>query len=213
MNRSLTGRFITLEGGEGAGKSSSLRSITRLLESRDIPFVVSREPGGTPLAERIRGIILDPRIEDMSAMTELLLMFAARNEHVEKTILPALEAGTWVVCDRYVDASFAYQGGGRGLPVERIQTLKEWLPAALEPDLTILLDVPPELGLKRATRDRAADRLEKEKGRFYRRVREAYLAQAKDNPRFHVIDARQQPVAVQSDLRQRIQRFVEENGP
>ncbi|MDJ0654268.1 MAG: dTMP kinase [Xanthomonadales bacterium] len=208
----MKGRFITLEGGEGAGKSSSIRTIRKLLDSSNISYVVSREPGGTELAERIRNIILDPRIEDMSAMTELLLVFAARCDHVEKTIVPALKSGTWVVCDRFVDASFAYQGGGRGLPLERIETLKDWLPGALEPDLTILLDVPPELGLKRATRDRAADRLEKEKGRFYRRVRDAYLEQASSHARFHVIDARQKPEAVQAELRQRIQQFIEEDG-
>ena len=153
----MRGRFITLEGGEGAGKSSSIKTIQRLMETRKIPFIVSREPGGTPLAERIRSIVLDPRIEDMSAMTELLLVFAARWDHVEKTILPALESGRWVICDRYVDASFAYQGGGRGLPLARLETLRDWLPEQLEPDLTLLLDVPADVGLKRATRDRAAD--------------------------------------------------------
>ncbi len=182
------GRFITLEGGEGAGKSTNLRAIIEYLKERGVPHISTREPGGTALAEALRAVLLNPKSE-IAPMSELLMVFAARFDHVEKVIVPALKAGTWVICDRFVDASFAYQGGGRGLPVKKIEALERWLPRLAKPDLTLLLDVSPKRGLTRATRGRAADRFEREKAEFYQKVREAYLARARSANRYCIVDA------------------------
>ena len=194
------GRLITLEGGEGAGKSTLLAGLRAHLESRGVDLLLAREPGGTGLGERVRGILLDPAQHAMCAESELLLMFAARAQLVRETLLPALAAGSWVLCDRYVDASYAYQGGGRGQPVERIAALEQWVCAGLESDLTLLLDLPVAAGRARAAGRGEADRIEGEADGFFERVRAAYRARAVAEPqRFRVIDAGQSPEAVLRD--------------
>ena len=186
----MKGKFITLEGGEGAGKSTVLQAVRDLLVQRKLEVVVTREPGGTPVGEAIRKVLLDPALRGMSAETELLLMFASRAQLVRETILPALVAGRWVLADRFTDASFAYQGGGRGQPLARIVELENWAAAGLKPDLTLLLDVPVAEGLKRANGRGAADRIEMENAEFFERVRAAYRERAAAQPqRFRVIDA------------------------
>lgn len=185
------GRFITLEGGEGAGKTTALKTITAWLEQRDREVVVTREPGGTAAAERIRGILLDPETGALTPLSELLLMFAARHENLVQVIEPALERGHDVLCDRFTDASRAYQGGGRRLEPEVIERLADLVHPRLHPDLTLLLDVPVEVGLSRIRgRGGAPDRMEQSRPEFLERVRQAYLAQASKEPdRFAVIDA------------------------
>jgi dTMP kinase len=184
------GRFITLEGGEGAGKSTLLKGLHDHLLQRGVTLLQVREPGGTALGEAIRSIVLDPSHPDISAESELLLMFAARAQLVRERILPALTAGQWVLCDRYVDASYAYQGAGRGQPQERIAELERWACAGLKADLTLLLDLPVSTGRARAAGRGAADRIETEADAFFERVRQAYRERAEAEPqRFHVIDA------------------------
>jgi dTMP kinase len=184
------GRFITLEGVEGAGKSTQLAAVRICLEARGLRVVTTREPGGAPVAERMREVLLDPGCRGMASDAELLLMFAARAEHIDKTIRPALEQGTWVVCDRFTDATYAYQGGGRGLDVGRIAVLEGFVQGPLRPDLTLLLDLPVALGLERAGRRSSPDRFESETVRFFEQVRSAYLARASAEPaRIRVIDA------------------------
>jgi len=186
----MVGRFITLEGSEGAGKSSNLSYIQQRLERAGVDLVVTREPGGTPLGEAIRKLLLDHRNTDMRDDTELLLMFAARSQHLKELIIPSLEAGKWVLCDRFTDASYAYQGGGRGIPMERIATLEQWVQGELRPDLTLLLDIPVEDGLARAGARSAPDRFEREQAEFFQRVRKAYLDRAQaDAGRYKIIDA------------------------
>lgn len=177
----MRGFFITLEGGEGAGKSTQLRAIEAWLRGRGRDVVVTREPGGTELGERIRELLLhkDGR---PTADTETLLMFAARAEHVARVIRPALQAGRTVLCDRFTDATYAYQGGGRGLPRERIEILENWVQGGLRPDLTLLLDVPIAVGLKRACGRGEPDRFERESEAFFERVRSAYLQAAASEP-------------------------------
>jgi dTMP kinase len=188
------GRFITLEGGEGAGKSTLLKGLHDHLLQRGVTLLQVREPGGTALGEAIRSIVLDPSHPDISAESELLLMFAARAQLVRERILPALTAGQWVLCDRYVDASYAYQGAGRGQPQERIAELERWACAGLKADLTLLLDLPVSTGRARAAGRGAADRIETEEDAFFERVRQAYRERAEAEPqRFHVIDASQSP--------------------
>jgi dTMP kinase len=183
------GRFITLEGGEGAGKSTQLAAVRDWLVARGHEVLVTREPGGTPLGERLRELLLH-EAGDMSAETETLLVFAARAEHLARVIRPALAAGTTVVCDRFTDATYAYQGGGRGLGIERIAALERWVQQDLRPDLTILLDLPVAQGLARAGNRGAPDRFEREQVAFFERVRAAYLAAAAREPaRVRVVDA------------------------
>lgn len=186
------GLLITLEGIEGAGKSTVARWVGEWLRERAIPVTLTREPGGTALAERVRRIVLERGEERLSAVTETILMFAARGIHLENLIRPALERGEWVVCDRFTDATRAYQGGGRGVDPAWIESLASQVQAGLEPDCTLLLDLPVPLGLERA-RSRhagAADRFEAEAEAFFERVRAAYLALARREPkRIHVIDA------------------------
>jgi len=190
------GRFITLEGIEGAGKSTHVSGLAALLHDRGTPFVTTREPGGAPIAERIRALLLDPGNAGMDATAELLLMFAARSEHLAKTIRPALDGGTWVVCDRFTDATYAYQGGGRGLDANRIGILETLVQGDLRPDLTLLLDLTPELGLSRARGRGDADRFESETLRFFAAARSVYLERARARPeRYRLIDATP-PVAV-----------------
>ena len=184
------GRFITIEGSEGLGKSTQLARVVAGLEAAGIPVDVTREPGGTPMAETIRGMLIEHGEEPMPASAEVLLMFAARALHVQNRIRPALEAGTWVVSDRFVDASRAYQGGGRCIPEGTIETLASLALDGLEPDVTLLLDAPVEVGLARAAARGEADRFEVEQQAFFERVRAAYLAVVHANPdRFIVIDA------------------------
>jgi len=191
----VSGRLVTLEGGEGAGKSTVLEAVRECLAASGIQVVATREPGGTALGEALRALVLDPARGRVCAESELLLMFAARAQHVREVIEPALAAGRWVLSDRYTDASYAYQGGGRRQPEERIAALERWV-APRVPDLTLLLDLPPAQGLARAGKRGEADRIERENLDFFDRVRAAYRARAAAAPgRFRVIDA-SQPVEV-----------------
>ena len=193
------GKFISLEGGEGAGKSTLLAGLRACIEARGVELLLTREPGGTTLGEAVRGIVLDPALRGMAAETELLLMFASRAQLVRELIEPALAAGRWVLCDRFTDASYAYQGGGRGQPVERIEALEQWATGGLQPDLTLLLDLPVATGRARAAGRGEADRIEVEADAFFERVRAAYRARAAAQPqRFRVIDANQSPAEVLS---------------
>lgn len=184
------GKFITVEGIEGVGKSTNIQFLRSLIEARGCKVVETREPGGTPMAERIRAMLLEHGDEVLPDTAELLLFFAARSLHINNTIRPALQSGRWVICDRFTDASRAYQGYGRGQSLERIDMLADWVQEDLDPDLTLLLDAPAEVGMGRASRRGRADRLESEQVSFYRRVREGYLSLAVSNPdRFAVVDA------------------------
>ena len=207
------GRFIAIEGGEGAGKSTSLRAIFECLESRQIGFLATREPGGTELGEKLRQLLLDPETPAMDPETELLLVFASRLQNVVERIEPALTAGTWVVADRFVDASYAYQGGGRGVTKERIATLQEWALGSLTPDLTLLLDVSPEVGLQRAVKGRVADRFEREQMSFYERVRQAYLDRVAENPgRYIVVDARLPQPEMVGSLKTQLMEWIDHHA-
>ena len=183
-------RLVTLEGGEGAGKTTVLHALRDALAATGADVVCTREPGGTPLAERIRELLLDPNHEPASPQAELLLMFASRAQHVRETILPALQRGTWVLCDRFTDSSFAYQGGGRGLDPALIATLEREV-VGIRPGLTLLLDLGVDEGRQRARgRDLVPDRIERERDEFFERVRAAYLARAAAEPqRIRVLDA------------------------
>jgi len=184
------GRFITLEGIEGAGKSTVAAQMRERLAERGVTVRLTREPGGTPLAERLRALALEPGEEHLAPEAETLLMFAARRIHVDNLIRPALERGEWVLCDRYTDATRAYQGGGRGVPADFIESLARIVHADVEPDLTLLLDLPPALGLARAAARRGAkDRFESENSAFFGRVRASYLEIARTERRVVVIDA------------------------
>lgn len=199
------GKFITVEGGEGAGKSSNLSFIQAYLEGRGKDVVFSREPGGTPLGEDIRQLLLGHRHTGMSPDTELLLVFAARAEHLAQKIRPALKSGKWVLCDRFTDASYAYQGGGRGIDHGHIRELERWLQGDLVPDLTLLLDLPVRTGLERAGKRSDPDRFEVEEESFFERVRQAYLDIARRQPRrVKVIDA-ELPL---SEVQQQIKRVL-----
>lgn len=186
----MQGKFITLEGGEGAGKSTNIPFIQNYLQARGIEVVLTREPGGTPLAEQIRDILLDHKQDNMSSDTELLLMFAARAQHLADVIRPALLAGRWVICDRFTDATYAYQGGGRGIAAERIAVLEQWVQGDLRPDMTLIFDLPVQTGLHRAGKRSDPDRFEQENLGFFERVRATYLQRAAQQPaRYAVLDA------------------------
>lgn len=208
----MKGRFIVLEGGEGAGKSSNLDVLQRLLEDRGLRVLRTREPGGTPLGEAVRGLLLDPAFAGMEVKAELLLMFAARAQHVTQVIRPALEAGVWVISDRFTSSTYAYQGGGRGLPWQAIAWLETFVQEELRPDLTLLLDTPVEVGLARMRgRGEPEDRIEREGRPFFERVRAAFLAQAEAAPdRFAVIDASQPLDEVQAALQRALQPLLME---
>jgi len=197
------GFFLTIEGIEGVGKSTALKFIQDYLTQANKNFIVTREPGGTPIAEQIRQVLLTPNsAETMIPETELLLMFACRVQHIHQVILPALAAGKWVVSDRYSDASFAYQGGGRGIDVSRIEMLEKWLLQDLRPDLTLLLDAPAQIGLERAKHRGPQDRIEQEKMAFFERVRRGYLDRMQqDKKRFRLIDATQPLENVRTTLK------------
>lgn len=182
-------KFITFEGVDGAGKSTHLNWFAETLRERGLDVLVTREPGGTPVGERLREILLH---QPMHAETEAMLMFAARLEHVEKVIKPALQNGTWVVSDRFSDASFAYQGGGRGVPRHKLEQLEQWVHADLQPDLTLLFDIPIEVARQRLANNVSLDRFEQEQGAFFEKVRQAYLDRYHKTPyRFALIDASQ----------------------
>jgi len=198
----MTGKFISIEGIEGAGKSTQLTFIQRYLTEKGKRLVVTREPGGTELGEQIRTLLLTPSSTGMAVDTELLLMFAARAEHVEQVIKPALQRNDWVLSDRFVDATFAYQGGGRGIDLQRIATLSDWALKGLHTDLTFLFDLPVEMGQQRVlTRNQVIDRFEQEKVDFFQRIRESYLQRAQQEPnRIQVIDASKSIVEIELQL-------------
>jgi len=200
-NSKPRGCFITFEGGEGAGKSTNLTYVRERLEAAGISLLLSREPGGTALGERLRALLLDPDNTALSSDAELLLMFAARAEHLSSVIHPALQQGTWVLCDRFTDATYAYQGAGRGIARERIAVLEQWVQGDFQPDITILFDLPVELGMQRAGRRGELDRFEQEHVSFFEAVRAGYLDRANEYPRrFRVIDASLELPAVQRQL-------------
>ena len=195
------GKFISIEGVEGVGKSTNIEAIKKFLEVKKIDFVVTREPGGTVLSEKIREPLLQVNNEAPGEMTELLLIFASRAQHLEKVIRPALENGIWIICDRFTDATYAYQGGGRGLKTSVIAELESMVLGELRPDLTIILDLDPETGLARAKERGELDRFENEKDEFFNKVRSAYLDIARSNPdRCFVIDASQNIEQVSADI-------------
>jgi len=189
----MNSKFISIEGIEGAGKSTQLAFIERYLSDKNKKVTLTREPGGTALGEQIRALLLIPTDNPMAVDTELLLMFAARSEHVEKVIKPALSTGNWVLSDRFTDATFAYQGGGRGIDELRISELERWALKGLQPDLTLLFDLPVELGQQRVlSRNQSIDRFEQEKIGFFQRIRDSYLHRAQHDPkRIKIIDASQ----------------------
>jgi dTMP kinase len=196
------GKFITLEGIDGAGKSTHLGALEKILRERGKTVVMTREPGGTSVGEALRELLLDNN-RAMHPETEALLMFAARREHLDKVILPALGRGDWVISDRFTDASFAYQGGGRGLATRKLDDLEQWVLGEFQPDLTLYFDVPVELGRQRVSAVKSADRFEKEQDEFFRRVRQAYLERAYQFPhRIRVIDSSQSLDVVKNSLGQ-----------
>ena len=204
------GKFITLEGGEGVGKTTNQAFIKAYLESREIQVVVTREPGGTVLAEKIRQLLLDIDSEPVSNRTELLLVFAARAQHIRQVIEPALTAGQWVLCDRFTDATYAYQGGGRNINHSEIAWLENWVQGPLRPDLTLLFDAPVEAGMTRAGHRGAYDRFELEKIQFFEQVRQAYLRRAEQHPqRIKMIKADQPLTVVQDNLIAVLKNFIE----
>jgi dTMP kinase len=191
------GGFVSFEGIEGAGKTTQLERLAQRLQAAGEAVVVTREPGGTPLGERLRDLLLDPALGAMAAETELLLMFAARSEHLEQVIRPQLARGAWVLCDRFTDASFAYQGAGRGLGAERVATLETWLQGTLRPDLVLVFDIPVRIGLERALIRGKRDRIEGEDVAFFERARQAYLERARAHPeRYRLIDGAAPAAAV-----------------
>src|SRR5579872_2786412 len=197
----MKNKFITIEGIEGVGKTTAVKVIQNYLIHKQQAFILTREPGGTVLAEQMRKILLTPHQEELVSDAELLLMFASRAQHVAHVIVPALQAGKWVISDRFVDASYAYQGGGRKMDMKKIEMLDEWIVGDVQPHLTILLDAPPEIGLTRAKNRGPHDRIEQEKIDFFERVRDIYLKRAKKFPkRFYVIDATQSLEKVQDRL-------------
>ncbi len=197
----MTGRFITIEGGEGAGKSTAQAFLAEMLTAQGISVVQTREPGGTPLAEAIRRNLLSIDEEAPVEMAELLLVFAARAQHLAKVIEPALARGEWVLCDRFTDATYAYQGAGRGMSVEQINKLEELVQGDRRPDTVLLMDMPPEIGLQRAKARGALDRFEQEAQAFFERVREGYLLRAKLDPeRYVIVDAAEPLPKVQNTL-------------
>lgn len=203
------GQFITFEGTEGVGKSTQLANAADALKALGVDYIVTREPGGTPMAESIRELLLAPRDEPVNDMTELLLMFAARAQHLHTRILPELEAGRWVLCDRFTDATFAYQGGGRGVPAERIAQLENLVQGSFRPDQVILLDAPVETGMTRARHRGELDRFEQEAVAFFERIRQTYLERAAAAPgRYHIVDAAQPLEAVSRDVTSLVQGLV-----
>ncbi len=204
------GNFISIEGIEGVGKSTAIKFLQQYLTSQGVQFVLTREPGGTPIAESIRQVLLGHYDEGMSPDTELMLMFAGRAQNIAEVIRPALDKGYWVLSDRFTDASFAYQGGGRGIDARHIEELAKWVQKELRPNLTILLDAPVEIGLTRVASRGAKDRIEAEGSQFFERVRQTYLNLAREqSDRFRVIDATQDLKSIEKQLLQLVQPMVE----
>lgn len=197
----MAGKFITIEGSEGVGKSTNIEFISKYLKSRDITTLETREPGGTKIAEEIRQVLLTTKGETVPEIAELLLFFAARSFHVENLIKPAIKQGHYVICDRFSDATVAYQGYGRGFNIQDINTIASWVHEKMQPDLTILLDAPAEIGMQRAKQRGVMDRMESEDISFYERVRNGYLTLASEHKeRFVVIDASQALKSVQTEI-------------
>lgn len=198
----MAGKFITFEGGEGAGKSTNIALAADYLIAQGIDVVLTREPGGTEVAEAIRHVLLSPELPAMHSETELLLMFAARHEHLHQKILPAIANGQWVLCDRFTDATYAYQGYGRGVELERIQQLEQWVQGTVRPDHTLLFDLTVEQGMQRvAKRAGQVDRFEQEQHSFFEKIRQGYLERAaQDATHYQIIDAGQTLDAVQNDV-------------
>ena len=208
MNTQTRGRFITLEGSEGVGKSTLLPEVQKVVKATGVEVCCTREPGGTPLGEQLREVLLEST-EPMAAKAELLLMFASRAQHIESVIEPALARGAWVICDRFTDASFAYQGGGSKLGAERIETIEHWVQEGLQPDLTLLLDASRETSNTRTQKRRALDRIESEGDAFFEGVRDGYLQRAAKYPhRIRVIDANEDFPAVCKSMRQILDPLV-----
>ena len=202
------GKFITIEGIDGAGKSAIIDTIVSALEESGIEIVTTREPGGTRVGEQLRELILC-RENSITADAEILILFAARSQHLEDIILPNLEAGRWVLCDRFTDSTYAYQGGGRKTPYERIRVIEDWLQGGFRPDLTLLLDANVEIGRERVRVENVPDRFEAEKRKFHKRVREAYQLMAEfDSERIKCIDATQTVEEVCRDVRLQIKKFL-----
>jgi dTMP kinase len=206
------GLFITLEGIEGVGKSTCLKHISKLLSGEGIAHLVTREPGGTPFAEEIRQLLLhhhNTPEETISSETELLLLFASRAQHISQVILPALQKGEWVICDRFTDASYAYQGGGRGISKKKISILEEWVQGNFRPDKTLLLDASVTRALGRTKHRKQQDRIEQEKEIFFHKVRKTYLHRAKLYPaRFHIINAGRSLSQVKSNIKNILESFI-----
>lgn len=203
------GKFITIEGSEGVGKTTNMAFISDYIKAKGIDLIVTREPGGTPLAENIRELLLAKRDENVDELTELLLMFSARAQHVNQLIKPALAAGKWVLCDRFVDSTFAYQGGGRGLDKNKIQQLESIVLQDFQPDITFYLDIDVKVGLARAAKRAELDRFEAEEMAFFERVRKVYQLRAQEySSRFVVIDAGQELEHVQASIRTMLNRYM-----
>ncbi|MCC6916397.1 dTMP kinase [Nitrosomonas sp.] len=207
------GKLITFEGIDGAGKSTHLAWLASFLRDKGLEVIVTREPGGTALGEQLRQLLLDHR-QAMHAETEALLMFAARREHLDKVILPALERGAWVVSDRFTDASFAYQGGGRGVPLARLEILEQWVQGNFSPDLTLYFDVPVTISRQRLQSVRTADRFEQEPDPFFERVRQAYLQRASQFPeRIRVVDSSLPLAEVKTAVAEIVEEFWSSYAP
>ena len=205
----MTGKFITVEGIEGAGKTTCMQVVTDFIEQQGISAIHTREPGGTDLGEDLRNLLLGHKHTGMSDDAELLMMFAARAEHIAQKIKPALDAGNWVLCDRFTDATYAYQGYGRGISLEKISGLENWVQGELRPDLTLLMDLPVEMGMERAGKRSAPDRFESEAWDFFERIRQGYLSiAAEQSSRVKVIDASQDLHNVQEQVRAAVEAFV-----
>ena len=201
--------FVTLEGGEGAGKSTSRDFIVSLLEEYNVPFIQTREPGGTPIGEALRELLLSRNGTAPAVTTELLMVFAARAQHLHEVIEPALHAGKWVLCDRFTDATYAYQGHGRGFDLGEIEALEALVQRGRHPDLTLLFDIDPQLGMARARQRAELDRFEQEELSFFERVREGYLSRAEFDSRFKIIDASRSIDDVQDALREVLKPFLD----
>ena len=210
MNNAVTrGQFITVEGTEGVGKSTNMDFIESWLKRAGKELVITREPGGTELGEKLRAVLLDAKEQSMCDDTELLLMFAARAQHLHEVIQPALDAGKWVLCDRFTDSTYAYQGGGRGIELSRIAQLETWVQGHRRPDVTLILDLPIDVGLERAGKRSAPDRFELEKHDFFNKVRDTYLSRAAANPeRYQVIDASPSISDVQQSIQTVLKKMV-----
>lgn len=206
----MKGCFITIEGIEGVGKTTNLQYIESWLQEMGIDYITTREPGGTELGEQLRELLLHGG--DVSSEAELLMMFASRSQHLEQLIKPAIEQGKWVVCDRFTDSTYAYQGGGREMDIDGIAQLESLVHKNFQPDLTLLLDAPVEIGRERAAKRSAADRIEAEDLAFFNRVRDMFLYRANQHPRFNVVDATQSLEGVQTHIKRSLEKLLKRGG-